>query len=113
MVDSSSTFLGSHPRGFRSRRPTDGYEALNQAGLVRPALVILDVMLPSSRDRGLSAPTEDDSENAGHQDPRHHGYPHMVPGLLIAGADALPAKSLASTRSDHELARLLALSAGA
>ncbi|PYN57990.1 MAG: hypothetical protein DMD94_02110 [Candidatus Rokuibacteriota bacterium] len=113
MVDILVDFLTSHARGFKIETATDGYEALIKLGSLRPALVILDVIMPKLDGIEVCRHLKTNSETRAIKILGITGYPHMVPGLLVAGADACLAKPLALDSLDRELARLLAPSGGA
>ena len=46
VVEMLVQFLTHHPRGFKIETASDGYEALIKLGSLRPALLILDAMMP-------------------------------------------------------------------
>src|SRR5215831_20764345 len=46
LVEMLVEFLTHHPRGFKIETASDGYEALIKLGSLRPALLILDAMMP-------------------------------------------------------------------
>ena len=113
MVDMLVDFLTPHPRGFKIESATDGYEALIKLGSFRPALVILDVMMPKLDGIEVCRHLKTNAETRETKILGITGYPHMVPGLLAAGADACLTKPLELDSLDVELARLLAPPSGA
>jgi excisionase family DNA binding protein len=113
MVDMLVDFLTPHPRGFKIETATDGYEALIKLGSFRPALVILDVMMPKLDGIEVCRHLKTNAETREIKILGITGYPTMAPELLVAGADACLTKPLALDSLDRELARLLAPSAGA
>ena len=85
----------------------DGYEALIKVGSFRPALLILDVMMPTldgiAVTRHLKAsPDTRDVKILGVT-----GYPEAAAQLLAAGADACLTKPLDTAHVRRELDRLL------
>ena len=107
MVDMLVDFLTTNPRGFKIETATDGYEALIKLGSLRPALVILDVMMPKLDGIEVCRHLKANVETRGIKILGITGYPNMMPGLLLSGADACLAKPLALDSLDRELARLL------
>jgi len=113
MVDMLVDFLTPHPRGFKIETASDGYEALIKLGSFRPALVILDVMMPKLDGIEVCRHLKTNAETRGIKILGITGYPDVVPGLLVAGADACLTKPLALDSLEREIARLLAPSSGA
>jgi excisionase family DNA binding protein len=109
MIDLLAEFLGELPRGFKIETASDGYEALIKLGSFRPALLIIDVMMPKLDGIEVCRHLKTNPETRGIRILGITGYPGMIPTLLSAGADACLAKPLALSALEHELEHLLTL----
>jgi len=101
-------FLARDPRGFDLESATNGYEALIKVGSFKPALLILDVVMPQLDGIEVCRRLKQDPETRGIKILGVTGYPDSVPGLLEAGADACLTKPLNLRKMQPELERLLA-----
>jgi len=108
MVDLLAEFLAGHPRGFKIETASDGYEALIKLGSFRPALLIIDVMMPKLDGIEVCRHLKTNPDTRGIKILGITGYPGMVPALLAAGADACLTKPLTLVSLELELEHLLA-----
>ncbi len=108
IVDLLVDVLGRDSRGFKLETATDGYEALIKVGAFKPALLILDVVMPKLDGIEVCHRLKADPETRHTKILGITGYPDMIPDLLQAGADACLAKPLELTQLRRELKRLLA-----
>ena len=108
MVDVLVEFLTGHPRGFKIETASDGYEALIKLGSFRPALLILDVMMPKLDGIEVCRHLKTNPETRGIKILGVTGYPGMVAALLAAGADACLTKPVALAAVELEIEHLLA-----
>jgi len=107
VVEMLVEFLTHHPRGFKIETASDGYEALIKLGSLRPALLILDVMMPKLDGIEVCRHLKSNPETRGIRILGVTGYPGAAPGLLAAGADAVLTKPLALDEVDSHVGRLL------
>lgn len=107
VVDMLVEFLTDHPRGFKIETASDGYEALIKLGSLRPALLILDFMMPKLDGVEVCRHLKRNPETRDIVVLGVTGYPAAAPELLAAGADAVLAKPLALDEVERELGRLL------
>ena len=107
VVDMLVAFLTDHPRGFKIETATDGYEALIKLGSLRPALLILDVMMPKLDGIEVCRHLKSNPDTRTIRILGVTGYPEGVPQLLAAGADAVLKKPLALDDVESHLGRLL------
>ena len=107
VVDMLVEFLTHHPRGFKIETASDGYEALIKLGSLRPALLILDVMMPKLDGIEVFRHLKSNPETQAIRILGVTGYPAAAPGLLAAGADAVLTKPLALDEVESHLGRLL------
>ena len=107
VVDMLVAFLTDHPRGFKIETASDGYEALIKLGSFRPALLILDVMMPKLDGIEVCRHLKSNPETQTTRILGITGYPDVVPGLLAAGADACLTKPIALDAVELELEHLL------
>lgn len=108
MLDLLVELLTDHPRGFKIETASDGYEALIKLGSLRPALLILDVMMPKLDGIEVCRHLKRNPETQTIRILGLTGYPEAVPALLAAGADACLTKPIALDAMELELERLLA-----
>ena len=106
VVEMLVEFLTHHPRGFKIETASDGYEALIKLGSLRPALLILDVMMPKLDGIEVCRHLKSNPETQAIRILGVTGYPAAAPGLLAAGADAVLAKPLALDEIESHLGRL-------
>ena len=107
VVDMLVEFLTHHPRGFKIETASDGYEALIKLGSLRPALLILDVMMPKLDGIEVCRHLKSNPETQTIRILGITGYPEAVPDLLAAGADAVLTKPIALDAVERELERLV------
>lgn len=100
--------LASDPRGFKLETAGDGYEALIKVGAFQPTLLILDVAMPRLDGIEVCRRLKETPETRAIKILGITGYPHTIPGLLEAGADACLTKPLDFQQVERELERLLA-----
>lgn len=100
-------FLTADPRGFKLETATDGYEALIKVGGFKPALLILDVVMPRLDGIEVCRRLKGSPETRTIKILGITGYPDMIPGLLEAGADACLTKPLNVEEIQRQLDRLL------
>ncbi len=101
-------FFARDPRGFKFESATDGYEALMKVGAFKPSVLILDVVMPRLDGLEVCRRLKANSETRSITILGITGYPHMIPAVLEAGADACLTKPLELGRVRQELDRLLA-----
>lgn len=101
--------LADHPRGFKLETATDGYEALIAVGSFRPAVLVLDALMPRLDGVEVCRRLKANPETRSVKILGVTGYPEMVPALLAAGADACLTKPLSLRQIQRELERLVAL----
>jgi two-component system response regulator MprA len=99
-------FLTHHPRGFKIETASDGYEALIKLGSLRPALLILDAMMPKLDGMEVCRHLKSHPETRAIRILGMTGYPQMAPDLLAAGADVVLTKPLALDAIESFLSRL-------
>lgn len=107
LVDMLVEFLTHHPRGFKIETASDGYEALIKLGSLRPALLILDVMMPKLDGIEVCRHLRSNPETRAIRILGVTGYPAAAPELLAAGADAVLVKPLALDEIESHVGRLL------
>jgi len=107
VVDMLVEFLTHHPRGFKIETASDGYEALIKLGSLRPALLILDVMMPKLDGIEVCRHLKSNPETQAIRILGVTGYPEMAPELLAAGAEAVLTKPLALDEVESHLERLV------
>jgi excisionase family DNA binding protein len=108
VVDMLVEFLSHHPHGFKIETASDGYEALIKLGSLRPALLILDAMMPKLDGMEVCRHLRSNPETQGIRILGVTGYPEIASDLLAAGADAVLTKPLALDAIESYLGRLLA-----
>lgn len=104
--------LSDDPRGFKLETANDGYEALIAVGSFRPAVLVLDALMPRLDGVEVCRRLKSNPETRGVKILGMTGYPGMVPALLAAGADACLTKPLDLVELQRELGRLLAAREG-
>ena len=107
VVDMLVEFLTHHPRGFKIETASDGYEALIKLGSLRPALLILDAMMPKLNGIEVCRHLKSNPETQAIRILGVIGYPEMAPDLLAAGAEAVLTKPLALDEVESHLDRLV------
>jgi len=107
VVDMLVEFLTHRPRGFKIETASDGYEALIKLGSLRPALLILDVMMPKLDGIEVCRHLKSNPETRAIRILGVTGYPEMAPELLAAGAEAVLTKPLALDEVESHLDRLV------
>ena len=107
VVDMLVEFLTHHPRGFKIETASDGYEALIKLGSLRPALLILDAMMPKLDGIEVCRHLKSNPETQDIRILGVTGYPAAAPELLAAGADAVLVKPLALDEIESHVGRLL------
>ena len=107
VVDMLVELLAHHPRGFKIETASDGYEALIKLGSLRPALLILDAMMPKLDGIELCRHLKGHPETQAIKILGVTGYPGVAPELLAAGADAVLMKPLALDEIERHLGRLV------
>ena len=107
VVEMLVEFLRHHPRGFKIETASDGYEALIKLGSLRPALLILDVMMPKLDGIEVCRHLKSNPETHAIRILGVTGYPAAAPELLSAGADAVLTKPLALDEVESHLARFV------
>jgi two-component system, OmpR family, response regulator VicR len=108
IVDLFTELLASDPRGFKLDTATDGYDALIKVGMFRPSLLILDVFMPLLDGIAVCRRLKANPDTRTIKILGITGYPHLIPALLEAGADACLPKPLQFSHVQHELESLLA-----
>jgi len=103
-----AALLADHPLGFKVETATDGYEALIKVGAFKPALLILDVLMPLLDGVEVCRRLKSNPATRGLKILGISGYPDAVAALLAAGADACLTKPLSLHAIERELERLLA-----
>jgi len=103
--------LAADPRGFNLASATDGYEALVKVGAFRPAVLILDVLMPALDGIAVCRRLRGGPETSHIRILGITGQPDLIPELLRAGADGCLAKPWRIEDLRSELDRLLALAA--
>jgi excisionase family DNA binding protein len=107
VVDMLVELLAHHPREFKIETASDGYEALIKLGSLRPALLILDAMMPKLDGIELCRHLKGHPETQAIRILGVTGYPGVAPELLAAGADAVLTKPLALDEIERHLGRLV------
>jgi excisionase family DNA binding protein len=107
VVEMLVEFLTHHPRGFKIETASDGYEALIKLGSLRPALLILDAMMPKLDGMEVCRQLKRHPETQTIRILGVTGYPEIGPELLAAGADAVLTKPLALDEIERHLGRLV------
>jgi len=107
VVDMLVEFLTHHPRGFKIETASDGYEALIKLGSLRPALLILDAMMPKLDGIEVCRHLKSHPETQAIRILGVTGHPEMAPELLAAGAEAVLTKPLALDHVESHLERLI------
>src|SRR6266566_4718412 len=107
VVEMLFEFLTHHPRGFKIETASDGYEALIKLGSLRPALLILDVMMPKLDGIEVCRHLKRNPETQAIRILGVTGYPAAAPELLAAGADAVLTKPLALDEVESHLTQFL------
>jgi excisionase family DNA binding protein len=108
VVDLFVDLLTSDPRGFTLTTAQDGYDALIKVGTFQPSLLILDVLMPRLDGVEVCRRLKAQPETQAIKILGITGYPHMIPALMAAGADACLPKPLDFQLVQQELQRLLA-----
>jgi CheY-like chemotaxis protein len=106
IVEMLVEFLTHHPRGFKIETATDGYEALIKLGSLRPALLILDAMMPKLDGIEVCRHLKSNPETQSIRILGVTGFPEVAPALLAAGADRVLAKPLALDEVERYLGGL-------
>jgi two-component system, OmpR family, response regulator VicR len=101
--------LADDPRGFILDTATDGYDALIKVGMFRPSLLILDVSIPLLDGIAVCHRLKANPDTRTIKILGITGYPHLIPALLEAGADACLAKPFQLQHVQHQLEYVLAL----
>src|SRR5262245_8736353 len=107
IVEMLVEFLTHHPRGFKIETASDGYEALIKLGSLRPALLILDAMMPKLDGMEVCRHLRSNPETKGIRILGVTGHPAMASELLAAGADAVLSKPLALDALESHLSGLV------
>ena len=107
VVDMLVEFLTHYPRGFKIETASDGNEALIKLGSLRPALLILDAMMPKLDGIEVCRHLKSNPETQAIRILGVTGYPEMAPDLLAAGAEAVLTKPLALDEVESHLDRLV------
>ena len=107
VVEMLVEFLAHHPRGFKIETASDGYEALIKLGSLRPALLILDAMMPKLDGIEVCRHLKSNPETKTIRILGVTGYPAIAQDLLAAGADAVLTKPLALDKIEGYLRRLV------
>ena len=107
VVDMLVEFLTHHPRGFKIETASDGYEALIKLGSLRPALLILDAMMPKLDGIEVCRHLKGNPDTQAIRILGVTGHPEMAPELLAAGAEAVLTKPLALDEVEGHLDRLV------
>lgn len=105
VVEMLVEFLTHHPRGFKIETASDGYEALIKLGSLRPALLILDAMMPKLDGIEVCRHLKSNPETQAIRILGVTGYPEVAPALLAAGADLVLTKPLALDEVESYLSR--------
>ena len=103
-----TALLVEHPLGFKVETATDGYEALIKVGAFKPALLILDVLMPLLDGVEVCRRLKRNPATRELKILGISGFPDAVAALLAAGADACLTKPLSLQAIERELERLLA-----
>ena len=103
-----TALLAEHPLGFKVETATDGYEALIKVGAFKPALLILDVLMPLLDGVEVCRRLKRNPATRELKILGISGFPDAVAALLAAGADACLTKPLSLQAIERELERLLA-----
>lgn len=109
IVDLLVEFLSAEPRQFKLETATDGYEALVKVGGFKPAILIIDVVMPGLDGVKVCQRLKAHPETRTIKILGITGYPDTIPALLEAGADACLPKPLDLRQVKQELESLLAL----
>lgn len=107
VVDLLVAFLASDPRGFTVDTATDGYEALIKVGAFRPAVLVLDAVMPRLDGVEVCRRLRATPETQGVRILGLTGYPEMIPRLLEAGAHACLGKPVSLAEFQAALDRFL------
>jgi two-component system alkaline phosphatase synthesis response regulator PhoP len=107
LVETLVDFLSTDPRGFKLETATDGYEALIKVGGFKPSLLILDVVIPKLDGIEVCRRLKANPETRAMKILGVTAYPHRIPELLEAGADAALTKPVELRQLTQELDRLL------
>lgn len=94
MVQLLAEFFGRQGGRFLVETATDGYEALIKVGAFRPAVVVLDVMMPRLDGVEVCRRITGTRETEGTKIIGLTGYATAVPALLAAGAHACLVKPM-------------------
>ena len=94
VVEMLVDFLTHHPRSFKIETASDGYEALIKLGSQRPALLILDAMMPKLDGIEVCRHLKSNPETRTIRILGVTGHPELAPALVAAGADLVLTKPL-------------------
>jgi excisionase family DNA binding protein len=108
MVQMLAEFFGQQGGRFLVETATDGYEALIKAGALRPAVVVLDVVMPRLDGIEVCRRLVETPETVGIKIIGLTGYVAAVPALLAAGAHACLVKPVQLAELARTVDRLLA-----
>jgi excisionase family DNA binding protein len=108
IVDLFVRLLADDPRRFQLDTATDGYDALIKVGMFQPALLILDLSMPCMDGIEVCRRLKANPATQAVKILGITGYPHLIPALMEAGADACLTKPLALRHMQQKLERLLA-----
>ena len=107
-IDLFVRLLAVDPGGFQLDTATDGYDALIKVGMFQPSLLILDLSMPGMDGIEVCRRLKANPATQAIKILGITGYPHLIPGLMAAGADACLTKPLALRHMQQELEHLLA-----
>ena len=99
--------LAIDPRGFSLDSATDGYEALVKVGAFKPAILILDVLMPALNGIDVCRQLRAGAETSDMKILGITGRPELIPALMQAGADGCLAKPWRLDELKSEVDRLL------
>ncbi len=99
--------LTGHPRGFKIEIATDGAETLLKVGIFDPSLLILDVVMPRLHGIDICRCLKANPKTRAIKIIGVTGYPHFVPALRRAGADACLTKPFDLWQVEQALDRLI------
>jgi excisionase family DNA binding protein len=108
IVDLFVDLLTGDPRGFKLDTATDGYDALIKVGMFQPSILILDVFMPHLDGIAVCRRLKANPDTQAIKILGITGYPHLIPALMEAGADACLSKPLQFRHVRQELEHLLA-----
>jgi CheY-like chemotaxis protein len=102
------SFLLDHRPDVKLETASDGYEALIKVGSFKPALLVLDVMMPRLDGIEVCRHLKTNPETRGVKILGLTGHQDRIPALLAAGADTCLQKPFSPTRFERAVDRLLA-----